>query len=74
MWILLGLLLILPPVSAEEQQFEYLQEFEGLHITGKPFDFDMKTYRLTVTGKVERPIGSPLRGKWTTPSPLPSKR
>ncbi len=44
------------PLSAEEQQFEYLQEFEGLHITGKPFDFDMNTYRLTVTGKVDNPL------------------
>jgi hypothetical protein len=38
-------------ITAEEPQFEYLQEFEGLHITGVPFDFDMQTYRFTVTGK-----------------------
>lgn len=56
MWILLAFLFVLSPVGAEEQQFEYLQEFEGLHITGKPFDFDIKTYRLTVTGKVDNPL------------------
>ncbi|HOV37926.1 MAG TPA: molybdopterin-dependent oxidoreductase [Spirochaetales bacterium] len=43
-------------IGAEEQQFEYLQEFEGLHITGVPFDFDMHTYRFTVTGKVDHPL------------------
>lgn len=40
----------------ENENFKYNQEFEGLHITGKPFDLDPATYRLTVTGLVETPL------------------
>jgi len=45
------------PVTADENEsFKYNQEFEGLHITGEPFDLDPVTYRLTVTGLVENPL------------------
>ncbi len=35
---------------------KYLDYFEGLHVTGTPIDIDVKTYRLEVTGKVEKPL------------------
>ncbi len=40
------------PVGAEERQFQYMEFFEGLHITGTPVDADPATYRLSVSGKV----------------------
>jgi DMSO/TMAO reductase YedYZ molybdopterin-dependent catalytic subunit len=40
----------------ESQQFNYLDEFEGLHITGTPIEIDISTYRLVVTGKVNKPL------------------
>ncbi|MEJ2056226.1 MAG: molybdopterin-dependent oxidoreductase [Desulfofustis sp.] len=40
----------------ENETFEYNQEFEGLHITGQPFDLDPATYRLSITGLVETPL------------------
>ena len=43
-------------VSADEQEFEAGEEFQGLHVTGRPFDLDPETYRLNVTGKVDRPL------------------
>ena len=39
-----------------EQQPAYLQEFEGLHITGGLIDVDIKTYRLEITGAVDKTL------------------
>ena len=35
------------------ERYGYLSLFDGLHITGKPKEIDLNTYRLTVTGKVK---------------------
>jgi len=32
----------------------YLQEYEGLHVTGTAIDVDLKTYRLEITGEVNK--------------------
>ena len=42
--------------SAREQEYQFGDLFDGLHVTGKPFDLDEESYRLTVTGKVDRPL------------------
>lgn len=34
--------------------------FDGLHVTGQPFDLDEESYRLVVTGKVDRPLSLTL--------------
>jgi len=52
--ILLFILVYFP--AAEEKTFEFGEFFDGLHVTGRPFDLDEETYRLTVTGKVRRPL------------------
>lgn len=44
------------PARAETPDYKYLDEFEGLHITGTPVDVDIETYRLTVTGKVRKEL------------------
>ena len=44
----------------EPREFKYLDEFEGLHITGTPIEIDSTTYRLAVTGKVEKPLALSL--------------
>ena len=41
---------------ADDRQFRFGEEFDGLHVTGKPFDIDPATFRLTVTGKVDNPL------------------
>lgn len=40
----------------EERDFEFGEEFDGLHVTGEPFDIDVETYRLTVSGNVDNPL------------------
>ena len=53
----LNLFFILAAFSAaEEREFEFGEFFDGLHVTGKPFDLDEESYRLTVSGKVRRPL------------------
>lgn len=42
--------------TAHGQEFERNTLFDGLHITGSPVDIDAATYRLSVTGKVEREL------------------
>jgi DMSO/TMAO reductase YedYZ molybdopterin-dependent catalytic subunit len=37
-------------------QPSYLQLYEGLHITGTSIEVDIKTYRLKITGAVEKPL------------------
>ena len=49
---------------AEERQFEFGEEFDGLHVTGKPFDLDRESYRLTVSGKVARPLSLSRSLRW----------
>lgn len=44
----------------EPWEVNYLDEFEGLHITGTPIEIDIITYRLMVTGKVNRPLALSL--------------
>ena len=56
MTLLIGIAVSGFAAADEKDKFEYLQEFEGLHITGVPFDLDPATYRLTVTGLVEKPL------------------
>ena len=34
----------------------YLAFFQGLHVTGTPVDIDISEYRLTITGKVRKPL------------------
>jgi sulfite dehydrogenase (cytochrome) subunit A len=41
-------------------EFKYMDLFEDLHITGTPIEIDIATYRLTVTGKVEKPLALSL--------------
>ena len=38
------------------QQPGYLDEYEGLHITGEPIDVDIKTYRLEIAGAVDKTL------------------
>jgi DMSO/TMAO reductase YedYZ molybdopterin-dependent catalytic subunit len=57
--ILLALILVLAlgfAVQAQEREFEFGEFFDGLHVTGKSFDLNEETYRLTVTGKITRPL------------------
>jgi len=42
--------------SSSEQQPGYLDEYEGLHITGSPIDVDVKTYRLEISGEVDKAL------------------
>ena len=56
MIILIGSAVSSFAATDEKAEFEYNQEFEGLHITGVPFDLDPATYRLTVTGLVDKPL------------------
>ena len=35
---------------------DYLDLYEGLHITGKPIDVDINTYRLKISGAVEKEL------------------
>ena len=37
-------------------QPSYLQLYEGLHITGTPIEVDIKSYRLKITGAVEKEL------------------
>ena len=39
-----------------EQQPGYLDEYEGLHITGRIVDVDIKTYRLEIAGAVDKTL------------------
>lgn len=42
--------------DSTEQQPGYLQEYEGLHITGELIDVDIKTYRLEIVGAVDKTL------------------
>jgi DMSO/TMAO reductase YedYZ molybdopterin-dependent catalytic subunit len=42
--------------ESTEQQPGYLDEYEGLHITGEPIDVDIKTYRLEIAGAVDKTL------------------
>ena len=42
--------------TTNNTQPSYLQLYEGLHITGTPIEVDIKTYRLKITGAVEKPL------------------
>ena len=42
--------------DSTEQQPGYLQEYEGLHITGELIDVDIKTYRLEIAGAVDKTL------------------
>ena len=42
--------------DSTEQQPGYLEEYEGLHITGGPIDVDIKTYRLEIAGAVDKAL------------------
>ena len=39
-----------------KQQPGYLDEYEGLHITGELIDVDIKTYRLEIAGAVDKTL------------------
>ncbi|MCB2214986.1 molybdopterin-dependent oxidoreductase [Desulfofustis glycolicus] len=54
--ILLLSLFSVAATTAHGQEFERNTLFDGLHITGSPVDIDAATYRLAVTGKVEREL------------------
>lgn len=48
-----------PVLKAEPtggEDFGYLEEFQGLHITGTPADIDIDTFRLKIVGLVENPL------------------
>jgi sulfoxide reductase catalytic subunit YedY len=42
--------------TTNNTQPSYLQLYEWLHITGTPIEVDIKTYRLKITGAVEKPL------------------
>ncbi|WP_319416687.1 molybdopterin-dependent oxidoreductase [Marispirochaeta aestuarii] len=42
------------------EDLEFGDLFMGLHYTAKPIDLDEETYRLTVTGKVDKPLSLSL--------------
>ena len=49
----------IPGLKAEPtggEDFGYLEEFQGLHITGTPADIDIESYRLKIEGLVENPL------------------
>jgi DMSO/TMAO reductase YedYZ molybdopterin-dependent catalytic subunit len=46
--------------GVSEEEAGYLDLFEGLHITGTPIDIDPDTYRLTVSGAVDRELSLSL--------------
>jgi sulfoxide reductase catalytic subunit YedY len=43
-------------IDPDDSSSLYLQLVDGLHVTGKAVDIDIKTYRLGVTGAVEKPL------------------
>lgn len=69
--ILLSLILVVSlgfAVQTEEREFEFGEFFDGLHVTGKPFDLDEETYRLSVSGKITRPLSLSFAEVKTLPS------
>jgi DMSO/TMAO reductase YedYZ molybdopterin-dependent catalytic subunit len=51
-----GLLPIVIPTPAQDPGYARLDPSTGLHMTGKAQLVDLDTYRLRVTGKVDRPL------------------
>ncbi|MBT3274591.1 MAG: molybdopterin-dependent oxidoreductase [Spirochaetales bacterium] len=45
------------PLEVPEEKYpKYLTLVDGLHITGTPIETDIETYRLSVSGKVKKPL------------------
>jgi DMSO/TMAO reductase YedYZ molybdopterin-dependent catalytic subunit len=48
--------IVVPTPPAEMPGYTELDPTTGLHMTGKPQEVDLESYRLRITGKVEQPL------------------
>ena len=48
--------IVVPTAPAEMPGYTELDPTTGLHMTGKPQEIDLESYRLRITGKVDQPL------------------